>query len=104
MTVAKSLQHDAAIEHVSGSARYVDDIPTPSNTLHVAFGLSPIARGEIKSLDLKAVWAAKGVRAVLKAQDLPFTNDVSPSAHDEPLLAESQVHYAGQPVFYGYCG
>ena len=34
MTVAKSLQHDAAIEHVSGSARYVDDIPTPSNTLH----------------------------------------------------------------------
>ena len=60
MTVAKSLQHDAAFEHVSGSARYVDDIPTPSNTLHVAFGLSPIARGEIKSLDLKAVWAAKG--------------------------------------------
>ena len=52
MTVAKSLQHDAAFEHVSGSARYVDDIPTPSNTLHVAFGLSPIARGEIKSLDL----------------------------------------------------
>ena len=99
MTVAKPLQHDAAFEHVSGSARYVDDIPTPSNTLHVAFGLSPIARGEIKSLDLKAVWAAKGVRAVLKAQDLPFTNDVSPSAHDEPLLAESQVHYAGQPVF-----
>ncbi|MEO1365423.1 MAG: molybdopterin cofactor-binding domain-containing protein, partial [Pseudomonadota bacterium] len=28
-----------------------------------------------------------------------FANDVSPSAHDEPLLATGSVHYVGQPIF-----
>ena len=36
---------------------------------------------------------------VLEAKDLPHANDVSPSAHDEPLLADGRVHYAGQPIF-----
>ena len=40
MSAAASLPHDAARQHVSGSARYVDDIPTPQGTLHLAFGLS----------------------------------------------------------------
>ncbi|CAN0583615.1 unnamed protein product, partial [Ectocarpus sp. 12 AP-2014] len=30
---------------------------------------------------------------------LPFANDVSPSAHDEPLLSDGPVHYVGQPLF-----
>jgi len=30
---------------------------------------------------------------------LPFENDVSPSAHDEPLLSDGTVHYLGQPLF-----
>ena len=36
---------------------------------------------------------------VLEAKDLPHANDVSPSAHDEPLLADGHVHYTGQPIF-----
>ena len=99
MTLTQSLPHDAALQHVSGTARYVDDIPTPASTLHLAFGLSPVAKGEIRSLDISAVRAAKGVRLVLRAEDLPFANDVSPSAHDEPLLADRFLHYAGQPIF-----
>lgn len=99
MSVARPLPHDAAREHVSGKARYIDDIPTPSNTLHLAFGLSTIAKGTISEMDLSDVIAAKGVVAVLTAKDLPFANDVSPSAHDEPLLATDEVHYVGQPVF-----
>jgi xanthine dehydrogenase large subunit len=99
MSVAKPLPHDAAHLHVTGSARYVDDIPTPSGTLHLAFGLSTVAKGTITSMDLSAVRAADGVVAVLAADDLPFENDVSPSIHDEPLLATGMVHYVGQPVF-----
>ncbi len=34
-----------------------------------------------------------------RPEDLPFANDVSPSIHDEPLLATGTVHYVGQPVF-----
>jgi xanthine dehydrogenase large subunit len=46
MSAAASLPHDAARQHVSGSARYVDDIPTPQGTLHLAFGLSSCAAGQ----------------------------------------------------------
>ncbi|SEN02534.1 xanthine dehydrogenase, molybdenum binding subunit apoprotein [Loktanella fryxellensis] len=93
------LTHDSAPLHVTGAARYIDDIPVPAGTLHLAFGLSTVARGVLTALDLDAVRAAPGVVAVLTAADLPFANDVSPSNHDEPLLATDRVHYVGQPLF-----
>jgi xanthine dehydrogenase large subunit len=61
--------------------------------------MSDVACGQITALDLKATRTAPGVVAVLTADDLPFANDVSPSAHDEPLLATGRVHYVGQPLF-----
>ena len=99
MSVTRPLPHDAAALHVTGQARYVDDIPMPANTLHLAFGTSSIACGNITAMDLAAVRSAEGVVAVLTAEDLPFANDVSPSVHDEPLLATGTVHYLGQPIF-----
>jgi xanthine dehydrogenase large subunit len=99
MSVAQSLPHDAARLHVTGEARYVDDIPVPRDTLHLAFGLSTVAHGEIVSMDLDAVRAAPGVVLVLTAADLPHENDVSPSPWPEPLLADGIVHHVGQPVF-----
>ncbi|WP_370272988.1 xanthine dehydrogenase molybdopterin binding subunit [Pseudooceanicola nitratireducens] len=99
MSVGKPLPHDTAALHVTGAARYVDDIPTPAGTLHLSFGLSPVARGALTGMNLSAVRAAPGVVAVLTADDLPFANDVSPSVHDEPLLATDRVHFVGQPLF-----
>ena len=99
MSVTKPLPHDSAPLHVTGAARYVDDTPLPAGALHLAFGVSTIAHGEITGLDLDPVRAMPGVVAALTAADLPFANDVSPSAHDEPLLADGTVHYVGQPVF-----
>lgn len=99
MSIQKPLPHDAAREHVTGTARYIDDIPTPANTLHLAFGLSSIAAGQITGINLDAVRAAHGVTHVITAQDLDHPADVSPSAHDEPLLSDGQIHYAGQPIF-----
>ena len=99
MSVAQPLPHDAARLHVTGAAHYVDDIPTPRDTLHLAFGTSPAAAGTLTALDLDAVRTAPGVVAVMTAADLPFANDVSPSNHDEPLLATDAVHYLGQPLF-----
>ena len=99
MRVAKPLPHDAAPLHVTGQARYVDDIPVPANALHLAFGLSEVAHGRIVSMDLTAVRSAPGVVAVLTAEDLPHENDVSPAPLPEPMLAEGSVHYVGQPLF-----
>ncbi len=99
MSVGKPLPHDSAPLHVTGAARYVDDIPTPPGCLHLAFGLSPEARGVITRADLSAVRRAPGVVRVLKPVDLPGANDVSAAAHDEPLLAMGEVFYHGQPIF-----
>jgi len=99
MSVAHPLPHDSAELHVTGAAIYVDDVPAPKGTLSLAFGISPVARGRITDMDLDAVASSPGVVAVLTAGDLPFANDVSPSIHDEPLLAEEEVFYLGQPVF-----
>ena len=99
MSVAKPLPHDAAHLHVTGQARYVDDIRLPRGALHLAFGCSEVAHGTITALDLAAVRGAEGVVAVLTADDLPHHNDVSPSPSPEPLLASGEVHFVGQPVF-----
>lgn len=99
MSVGKSHPHDSGPLHVNGQARYIDDIPTPANCLHLAFGLSTIAHGDITSIDLDAVRAAEGVVSVMVAEDLTHDCDVSPAAHDEPLLATGTVHYVGQAIF-----
>jgi len=100
MSVARALPHDSALRHVTGEARYVDDIPVPAGCLHMAFGLSEIAAGRWTALDLEPVRAAPGVVAVLTAADLPGHNDVSPTpAFHEEMLSSGEIHYAGQPLF-----
>jgi len=98
MSVGRPLPHDAARLHVTGAARYVDDIPTPAGTLHLAFGLSREAHADVQ-LDLSPVRAAPGVARVLGPGDLSPMPDCSPSAHDEPLLAKGEALYAGHPLF-----
>jgi len=99
MSLRQPLPHDAAKLHVTGAARYVDDIPLPANTLHLAFGLSQIAHGKLLSLNLDAVRAAPGVVQVWAYEDLPSACDCGPAVHDEPMLCDGTIHYLGQPLF-----
>jgi xanthine dehydrogenase large subunit len=98
MTVRAPLPHDTAHLHVTGQARYTDDIPLPKGALHLAFGLSPVARGTLTALDLDPVRAAPGVVRVWAHGDLPSDCDCSPSNHDEPMLSDGTIHYLGQPL------
>jgi xanthine dehydrogenase large subunit len=93
------LPHESAEQHVSGEARYTDDLPELAGTLHVALGLSRYAHARIVSLDLTAVREAPGVVAVLQAADIPGENNCGPVLHDDPILADTLVQYLGQPVF-----
>ncbi|MGB5800600.1 MAG: xanthine dehydrogenase molybdopterin binding subunit, partial [Mesorhizobium sp.] len=98
--VASKLSHDSAHKHVSGTAIYIDDLPEPAGTLHLGLGLSTVAHGRLTSMDLSAVRAAPGVIDVLTAKDIPGENDISPSGmHDDPILADGEVLFHGQPVF-----
>jgi len=93
------LPHESAELHVSGEARYTDDIPELHGTLHAALGLSRHAHARIVSLDLRRVREAPGVIAVLSASDIPGENNCGPVLHDDPVLADDEVQYLGQPVF-----
>ena len=92
--------HESAVKHVTGRAEYTDDLPELAGTLHGALGLSTVAHGRIVSIDLDPVRAASGVVDVLTAKDVPGRNDVSPTGkQDDPIFAESEVMFHGQPVF-----
>src|SRR5271157_3467290 len=97
--VHKPLPHDSARLHVQGAATYVDDIREPEGTLHIAVGMADRARGSVKGLDLSPVEAAQGVVAVLTAADIPGKNDIAPVFADEPLFADKEVVFHGQPLF-----
>ena len=99
MTMGKPLPHDSAPLHVTGQARYADDVPLPAGALHLAFGLSTIAHGTITNIDLTAVRAAPGVVKVYAATDLEHVPDCSPTVHDEPLLSTGEILFHGQPIF-----
>ncbi|MCO4054014.1 MAG: xanthine dehydrogenase molybdopterin binding subunit [Bosea sp.] len=97
--VHQPLAHDSATLHVQGSAAYVDDLREPEGTLHLACGLSPVARGNLKAMDLSPVLAHPGVVAVFTAEDVPGVNDVSPSIGGDPMFAERRVLFHGQVLF-----
>ncbi|GMU71669.1 MAG: xanthine dehydrogenase molybdopterin binding subunit [Burkholderiales bacterium] len=94
-----ALPHESAALHASGEANYTDDLAEPRGMLHAAVGVSPMAHGRVRSVDLHAVRATPGVVDVIVAADLPGANDVGPVLHDDPILADGVVHFAGQPVF-----
>ena len=45
--------------HVQGNATYIDDMPVPEETLHVAFALSDVAHGKINHIDIKKAKKAR---------------------------------------------
>ena len=89
--VHKPLPHDSGAKHVQGSAKYIDDIPEPIGTLHIAVGGTPVARGTLRRLDLSEVRKAPGVIAVVTAADIPGKNDISPGSADEPYRCSNQA-------------
>ncbi|MBK8455106.1 MAG: xanthine dehydrogenase molybdopterin binding subunit [Thiofilum sp.] len=95
----QAVPHDSARRHVSGAALYVDDIPLPLNTLHAMVGGSTCAAGQITALDLSAVKASTGVKAVLTLDDVPGHKDIGPVFPGDPLLSTGEILFYGQPIF-----
>ncbi|MFN2362166.1 MAG: xanthine dehydrogenase molybdopterin binding subunit, partial [Marinobacter sp.] len=94
-----SAHHDSAWKHVSGQARYIDDMPMPEAILHAAVGHSEQAHARIRSMNLDAVRAYPGVIAVVTAKDVPGHLDIGPVFPGDPVLADDVVEHIGQPIF-----
>ena len=97
--VRETHRHDSGHKHASGEASFVDDIKTPTDTLHVYIAMSEKAHAKVTAMDLSSVKQAPGVAIVVSAPDIPGVNDVSPVMDDDPLFADGIVEYAGQSLF-----
>ena len=95
----QSAKHDSAWKHVSGQARYIDDLPMPEKLLHAAVGHSEQAHARILSMDLTEVRSYPGVVAVITAKEVPGQLDIGPVFPGDPVLADDIVEHIGQPIF-----
>ena len=96
--VGRGVAHDSALKHVTGRARYVDDLPDLPRTLHVALVTSPVAHGRLIALDARDARAMPGVISIVQANDIPGDNDIGPIGRGEPLFAFERVEHVGQVV------
>lgn len=99
------------VRFLTGHGRYVDDI-APDGALRAYVFRSPVAHGEITTLDVSAARAADGVHLVVTSEDLQAAGidtgmasalignrDGTQGANPKrPVLAEGRVRYVGEPV------
>lgn len=87
-----------AINHVKGKSIYVDDIPMQEGSLYAAVFYSPVAHGIIKNINYQKAKNIPGFCAIISSKDVPGANQIGAIIQDEPLFAEKELHYIGQPI------
>jgi xanthine dehydrogenase large subunit len=92
--------HESACAHVTGQAKYVDDMwPRVAGVVHLWPVCVPHAHARIVSVDTSRAEASSGVVCLLTAADVTGVGDVGPVRHDEPLFP-STVSFFGQAVLW----
>jgi xanthine dehydrogenase large subunit len=96
----KTMKNIDSFTHVRGESLFVDDLMLRQDTL---FGLvfdSPKAHGKIKSVDYSKAEALEGVIKIFTYKDVLGENQIGGIIPDEPLWAEDEVHFWGQPIAF----
>lgn len=86
--------------HVRGESLFVDDLMIRQDAL---FGLcfdSPKAHGKIISIDYAKAENLEGVERIFTYKDVLGENQIGGIIPDEPLWAENEVHFWGQPIAF----
>ncbi len=87
-----------APQHVTGKSIYVDDIPGMEGMLYLKIFDANIAHGKITALDYTEASLVEGVEKIFSYKDITGENQIGGIIPDEPLLAEGEVHFMGQPI------
>ncbi|MDO6600156.1 molybdopterin-dependent oxidoreductase [Tenacibaculum sp. 1_MG-2023] len=86
--------------HVRGESLFVDDVITRKDTLYGLAFDSPKAHGKIKWVDYTKAEALEGVEKIFTYKDIVGENQIGGILPDEPLWAEDEVHFWGQPIAF----
>lgn len=84
--------------HVTGTSIYVDDIPELRGTFYAVVVFAEVAHAKIIKLSVSKAKEAEGVIEILTAKDIPGENEIGGIIPDEPLFADGEVHFIGQPI------
>ena len=98
MSAMAANPHESAIGHVTGAARYTDELHMPAGCLSMMPVLASQAHARIVRLDVSAARLADGVVDVITAADIPGMNDTGAIVQDEPLLPSTTVEFYGQAL------
>lgn len=95
--VGLSLPHESAVQHVTGTALYTDDLVQRTKDVLHAYPVQVMkARGRVTAVRTGAALAVPGVVRVLTGADVPGVNDAG-MKHDEPLFPD-EVMFHGHAV------
>ncbi|HLQ04401.1 MAG TPA: molybdopterin cofactor-binding domain-containing protein, partial [Verrucomicrobiae bacterium] len=83
--------------HLTGTARYADDIDLP-RMLYGRLLRSTRPHARIVKIDVSRALAHPGVVAIVTGADMPEKMGIMPSTQDETALAVDKVRYVGEPV------
>ena len=97
--MTQQIPHESAVHHVTGEARYIDDLPASPSLLVGRVVYSPHAHARIVSFNIVKARKSPGVAAILSFKDIPGHNQMGPVVKDEPCLAENKVTFVGQAMF-----
>ena len=95
--IGRRLPKVNAWAHLTGAARYADDIALP-RMLYGRLLRSTRPHARIKRLDVTRALAHPGVVAIVTGRDMPEKMGIMPSTQDETALAVDKVRYVGEPV------
>jgi xanthine dehydrogenase/oxidase len=90
--------HLAALNHTTGAAQYVDDIPKQQNELYVGLVTSTKAHARIKQIDASKALELSGVVDLITYKDIPNSNLWGILIKDEEYLATDTVKFYGQVI------
>ena len=98
--MSRTMKNIDSFTHVRGESLFLDDLIIRQDTLHAVVFDSPKAHGRIIRVDYTKAEAQKGVVKIFTHKDVKGENQIGGIIPDEPLWAEDEVHFWGQPIAF----
>ncbi|CAA0197508.1 Xanthine dehydrogenase, molybdenum binding subunit [Tenacibaculum maritimum] len=96
----KTMKNIDSFTHVRGTSLFVDDLMLRQDALIGLCFDSPKAHGKIKNVNYTKAEALDGVVKIFTYKDILGENQIGGIIPDEPLWAEDEVHFWGQPIAF----
>ena len=95
--VGESTIRPDGVPKLTGDFAFLNDL-VADGMLHGATLRSPFARARVDKLDVAPALAIPGVHAVLTQDDVPGKKFFGLEHADQPVLADGETRYWGEPV------